>query len=248
MRLGILRSGTLLRANLSLVVLFGSYLSFQFMMTLYATVRIEILEPGRRLDVHHVQIRELREARQHPPVAAEMAGHAGQVSTEQERLASRRSQVFVKVGRLAWPPLSQIGSLIVNLAVKTYLVIVLLALPTVMFGGFSLLRLSLANRLNDYQRGMFRAGHAHAGVLLVLSLASVSLMAFIGIGIGWIWFLGAVLVVGALAQSGGFFLDLAIGRPDRWSAGTTLTVVGAVLLSIAMVVLAIQVATAGALR
>jgi EmrB/QacA subfamily drug resistance transporter len=35
MRLGILRSGTLVRANLSVVVLFGSYLSFQFMMTLY---------------------------------------------------------------------------------------------------------------------------------------------------------------------------------------------------------------------
>jgi len=135
-----------------------------------------------------------------------------------------------------------------NLAAKTYLVIVLLALPTVMFGGFSLLRLSLANRLDDYQRGMFRAGHAHAGVLLVLSLASVSLMAFVGIGTGWVWFLGAVLLAGALAQSGGFFVHMAIGRPDRWSAGTTLTVVGAVLLTIAMVVLAIQVASAGSLR
>src|SRR5690242_14014779 len=81
-------------------------------------------DAGWRLDVRHVHIGELREAGQHPPVAAEMAGHAGRVSTEQERLASRRSQVFVKVGRLAWPPLSQIGSLIVNLAVKTYLVIV----------------------------------------------------------------------------------------------------------------------------
>lgn len=34
-RLGILRSGTLVRANLSMIALFGSYLSFQFMMTLY---------------------------------------------------------------------------------------------------------------------------------------------------------------------------------------------------------------------
>ena len=135
-----------------------------------------------------------------------------------------------------------------NDAVKVYAVIAMVALPTVMFGGFSLLRLSLANRLNDYQRGMFRAGHAHAGVLLVLSLASVSLMAFIGIGTGWIWFLGAILLVGALAQSGGFFLHMAVGRPDRWSAGTTLTVIGAMLLTIAMVVLAIQVAVAGSLR
>jgi hypothetical protein len=131
-----------------------------------------------------------------------------------------------------------------NVAVKTYLVIALLALPTVMFGGFSLLRLSIANRLNEFQRGAFRAGHAHAGVLLVLTVAALSLMASIRIGSGWIWFIGGVLLVGALAQSGGFFLHMAVGRPGRWSAGTTLTTAGAVLLTIALVVLAVQVARA----
>ena len=35
-RLGILRVGSIVRANLSIVALFGSYLSFQFMMTLPA--------------------------------------------------------------------------------------------------------------------------------------------------------------------------------------------------------------------
>jgi MFS family permease len=34
-RLGILRAGSIVRANLSMMALFGSYLSFQFMMTLY---------------------------------------------------------------------------------------------------------------------------------------------------------------------------------------------------------------------
>jgi len=34
-RLGILRSGSIVRANLSMIALFGSYLSFQFVMTLY---------------------------------------------------------------------------------------------------------------------------------------------------------------------------------------------------------------------
>ncbi len=34
-RLGILRGGSIVRANLSMIALFGSYLSFQFMMTLY---------------------------------------------------------------------------------------------------------------------------------------------------------------------------------------------------------------------
>ncbi|MCP2342905.1 MFS transporter [Actinomadura rupiterrae] len=34
-RLGILRVGTIVRANVSIIALFGSYMSFQFMMTLY---------------------------------------------------------------------------------------------------------------------------------------------------------------------------------------------------------------------
>jgi EmrB/QacA subfamily drug resistance transporter len=34
-RLGILKGGSIVRANLSMIALFGSYLSFQFMMTLY---------------------------------------------------------------------------------------------------------------------------------------------------------------------------------------------------------------------
>jgi hypothetical protein len=129
-----------------------------------------------------------------------------------------------------------------NIAVRTYLAIVLLALPTVMYGGFSLLRLSLAKRLNDFQRNMFRAGHAHAGVLLVLSLAAVSLMAWIRIGTGWVWFIGGLLLAGALAQSGGFFVHMAVGRPGQWSAGTTLTTVGGGLLAVALIVLGLHVA------
>lgn len=49
--------------------------------------------------------------------------------------------------------------------------IVLLALVTVEFGGWSLLGL-LTSRgsLTPFQEQFFRAGHAHAGVLLVLAL------------------------------------------------------------------------------
>jgi hypothetical protein len=52
----------------------------------------------------------------------------------------------------------------------------LIALPTVMFGGFSLLRLLIAGRLNEFQVAYFRAGHAHAGILLVLSLVVLDLV------------------------------------------------------------------------
>ena len=55
-----------------------------------------------------------------------------------------------------------------NRPVQVFTAIVLISLPTVMFGGFSLLRLLVARRLNEFQVAYFRAGHAHAGVLLVL--------------------------------------------------------------------------------
>jgi hypothetical protein len=41
-------------------------------------------------------------------------------------------------------------------------VITLVSIPTVMFGGYSLLRLRGADRLTDFQASSFRAGHAHA--------------------------------------------------------------------------------------
>jgi hypothetical protein len=40
-----------------------------------------------------------------------------------------------------------------------------------------------------------------------------------------------LLVAGVLAQSGGMFVHMGIGKPGQWSPGNTLTSVGAVLLA-----------------
>jgi hypothetical protein len=45
-----------------------------------------------------------------------------------------------------------------------------------------------------------------------------------------------VLLIGALAQSGGFFLHMAIGQPRQPSLGTTVTTGGAALLVIAIMI------------
>jgi hypothetical protein len=45
------------------------------------------------------------------------------------------------------------------------------------------------------------------------------------------------LVIGILAQSGGFFLHMMVGQPDKASAGTRLTIFGAVLLAVAILLL-----------
>jgi hypothetical protein len=55
--------------------------------------------------------------------------------------------------------------------VRVFEIISWFSLPTVMFGGFSLLRLLTKGRtLTPFQVTCFRAGHAHAGVLLLMSL------------------------------------------------------------------------------
>jgi hypothetical protein len=128
--------------------------------------------------------------------------------------------------------------------VKVYTFIVLLSLPTVMFGGFSLLRLYAAQKLSDFQRTYFRAGHAHAGVLLVLALAALDVMGRTDLGAGSQWAIGAILAVGILAQSGGMFVHMAVGQPGRWSRGNTLTTAGAAFLATALIWLAVGVLTA----
>lgn len=118
--------------------------------------------------------------------------------------------------------------------IKVFTVIALVSLPTVMFGGYSLLRLLGKERLSEFQIAYFRAGHAHAGVLLVLSLVLLQIMPGTDLGTGSLWTIGVLLVVGVLSQSGGMFVHMAIGRPGKWSAGNTLTSVGAVLLAVAI--------------
>jgi heme/copper-type cytochrome/quinol oxidase subunit 4 len=116
-------------------------------------------------------------------------------------------------------------------------VIVLILLPTVMYGGYSLLELQVSGGLNEFQNTYFRAGHAHAGVLLVLTLAALSVAGRFGLSDGLTWAFGVLLVVGALAQSGGMFLHMALGQPGQWSLGNTVTTVGAVLLVVGLVML-----------
>jgi len=128
-----------------------------------------------------------------------------------------------------------------NGPVQIFTAITLIALPTVMFGGFSLLRLLIGGRLNEFQLTYFRAGHAHAGVLLVLTLVVLDLLTRTNLSRSGQWIVGALLLAGGLAQSGGMFLHMGIGKPGRWSAGNNLTTFGAVLLAAAMPTTAVAV-------
>jgi hypothetical protein len=118
--------------------------------------------------------------------------------------------------------------------VKLFTVIVLISLPTVMYGGYALLELLSKEKLTEFQRTYFRAGHAHAGVLLVMTLATLAVLNGTEFGDVARWVACILLALGVLAQSGGMFLHLAIGQPGTWSRANTLTTAGAVALATGM--------------
>jgi hypothetical protein len=114
-----------------------------------------------------------------------------------------------------------------------------LSLVTVEFGGSALLGfLTGREGLSDWQKAS-SAGHAHAGVLLVLSLVYLLYLPRADFSNALEWIAGGVLLAGVLAQSGGFFLHLGIGQPGAPSAGTRLTRAGGVLIAAALATLAV---------
>ena len=115
-------------------------------------------------------------------------------------------------------------------------VISLGSLVGVEYGGWALLGF-LTGRAQLGQ--FFRAGHAHAGVLLVFSLVYYLYLDRTGYSDRVKWIAGGLLQAGILAQSGGFFIHLGLGRPNGSSPGTVVTRLGALLIAAALAILAV---------
>jgi hypothetical protein len=125
-------------------------------------------------------------------------------------------------------------------------IIALLSLVGVEYGGWALLGfLTGRGALGAFREQFFRAGHAHAGVLLVLSLVYFLYLDRAGLSTGTQWLAGVLLLAGILAQSGGFFVHLGIGQQGRRSSGTIMTRTGALLIAAALVILAVGLSTTG---
>ena len=119
-------------------------------------------------------------------------------------------------------------------------IVAVLSLVTVEYGGWALLSFITGREaLADWQTRFFRAGHAHAGVLLVLSLVYLLYLPRADFSETFEWIAGGVLIAGVLAQSGGFFLHLGVGQVGVPSVGTKLTRVGAMLIGASLVALAV---------
>ncbi len=97
-------------------------------------------------------------------------------------------------------------------ATKLIAGLLLIAVTTIEFGGTFLLRI-LSGKHSDFtefQRSMFRAGHAHAGVLVILALVALVFTDQAGLSAPTGWTVRIGFAAAPILVSGGFF-GAAIG-------------------------------------
>lgn len=104
-------------------------------------------------------------------------------------------------------------------AARTTAGVVALTVVAIESGGWFLLRVVTGRQpATDFQRSFFRAGHAHAGVLVTLGLVCLLLGEATSLTGGWRWLAQTGVLVAAILLPAGFFLS-AVGegrtRPNR---------------------------------
>src|SRR3712207_2992132 len=121
--------------------------------------------------------------------------------------------------------------------------ILLIALPTVEFGGASILSLLISDpsySQNDLRQDLWRAGHAHAGVWLVLSLVALRYVdeAALSEGMKWVVRL-AFPAAAAILMPLAFFLSVLSPEATEPNAMIYLTYVAGVVLALGLLVLGV---------
>jgi drug/metabolite transporter superfamily protein YnfA len=121
--------------------------------------------------------------------------------------------------------------------------ILLVVLPTVMFGGLSLLRFLITSAPgyvdNPLRHDLFRAGHAHAGVYLVLSLVMLRYVDEAALGPGWKWIARLGAPIAAILIPLAFFLSVASPEATEPNGLMNLAYVGAIFLAASVVTLGV---------
>jgi hypothetical protein len=124
--------------------------------------------------------------------------------------------------------------------------VVLLSVIGVAYGGTFLLRVFGGGvPTNDLQKSFFRAGHAHAGVLVILGLLVMTLTQLNEVGQPWSTLSFGVLFA-AIFMPAGFFLSVIGTDPQRPNGLIALLWTGAALLGIGLLSAGIGLIAAGA--
>ena len=97
--------------------------------------------------------------------------------------------------------------------------ILLFTIVAIEYGGWFMLRVVRGNQpVTDFQKAFFRAGHAHAGVLVILALVAQILADAARMSGPLAFFARNGIWAAAILMSAGFFLSAAgkgVTRPNR---------------------------------
>jgi len=121
--------------------------------------------------------------------------------------------------------------------------IILIAVPTIQYGGYFLLT-SLVNKASGYtdnplRQNFFRAGHAHAGVIVILSLVCQVLADATVLPSPLVWFVRVGVPLSAILISAGFFFSMLPPTATQPNGTISLIYVGAVILAVSVLTLAV---------
>src|SRR3712207_2002019 len=120
--------------------------------------------------------------------------------------------------------------------------LVLIIVPTVEIGGASILSLLLADPAytqNDLRQDLWRAGHAHGGVWLVLSLVALRYVDEATLSEGMKWVVRLAFPVAAVLMALGFFLSVIPEEARAPNGLIYLTYVAGVVLAVGLLALAV---------
>ena len=122
--------------------------------------------------------------------------------------------------------------------------ILFVLVPTIEFGGWSLLRM-IARRIPGYldnpvRQNLFRAGHAHAGVLLMLALVGILYVDQSDLSPGTRTLVRTGLALAPILMPAGFFLSVLRPDADRPNRLIVLVDLGALSLAVSAVTLGLS--------
>jgi hypothetical protein len=120
--------------------------------------------------------------------------------------------------------------------------ILLVVLPTVMYGGVSLLGFLIndpAYMQNPLRQDLFRAGHAHAGVLLILSLIALRYVDEASLSNGWKSIARHTIPISAILLPAAFFFSVLDADATKPNGLINLAYIGAALLALGVLTLGV---------
>lgn len=121
--------------------------------------------------------------------------------------------------------------------------ILLVVLPSVMYGDLTLLGMLTGNvpgyADNPMRQNLWRAGHAHAGVYLVLSLVMLRYVDEAVLSPFWKWLARAGAPIAAILIPAAFFLSVASPTSTQPNGLLNLAYIGALFLAAAVLSLGV---------